>query len=384
MTKSLFFTLCLGAFFYAPAQVADSLQQIESQQEIELNTEENQTEMTDSIQMESDTTSIPEGPVVDYQSPKTYEISDIRVTGTEYLNHKLLIENSGLSVGQSISIPGDEISEAIRRLWKLGLFENIEIKIDDIELNPEDEYDRKVALNINLLERPRVAKVTFTGTTTSETEALTERLKLIKGKPITSSLKLNINKIISDYYKDKGFLNASSTFQEYRDSVNLNSSFLEINVNKGQRVKISNIVFKGNESIPDHELKAAMQATKEKTKLRPLRPSDVESVGEFNLGRAINKIPYITLDDLKAFADNRLSFQLFKGSKYIDEEFENDKKLIINKYNERGFRDAEVIFDTVYMADKKNAIVMARIDEGDKYYFRNITFKGNTNTAMQL
>lgn len=332
----------------------------------------------DSLTITTDTTTVPTGPIVNYESPKTYEISAIRVTGTEYLNHNLLIENSGLSVGQSISLPGDEVSQAIRRLWKLGLFENIEIKIDDIQLNPNDKYDRKVALNINLLERPRVASVTFTGTTSTEEEDLTEKLELVKGKPITSSLKLNINKIISDYYKEKGFLNASSTFQAYRDTVNFNSSYLEINVDKGQRVKISNIVFKGNESIPDHELKAAMQGTKEKTKFRPIRPSDFAKLGDFNLGNAINKLPYITIDDLKAFADDRLSFQLFKGSKYIDEQFRKDKRLVIDKYNERGFRDAEVIFDTVYMADKKNAIVMATIDEGDKYYFRNITFKGNT------
>ena len=369
--------------FDTTGQPTDSLQLLETPIDTILQTEdsielEQLLQQSNSLAVEADTTTVPEGPLVDYQSPKTYEISAIRITGTEYLNHKLLTENSGLSIGQSISIPGDEISEAIRRLWKLGLFENIEIKIDDYSVNPDNQYDRTVALNINLLERPRVAQVTFNGTTSSEEEALTERLRLIKGKPITSSLKLNINKIISDYYKEKGFLNATSTFQEYRDSINLNSSFLEINVNKGQRVKISNIVFRGNNNVPDHELKSAMQGTKEKTKFRPIRPSDVENASDFSLGRAVNKLPYITIDDLKAFADNRVSFQLFKGSKYNDEEFEKDKRLIIDKYNERGYRDAEVIFDTVYQADKKNAIVMARIDEGEKYYFRNITFKGNT------
>ena len=350
-----------------PSLTPSEIELLQQQGELNQTTEPNDTSKVE----------IPSN-LVDYDSPKTYEITNIRVSGTDYLNHGLLIDNSGLSVGQTISIPGDEISEAIRRLWKLGLFENIEIKIDDVQFNPENKFDRKVALNINLLERPRVAKVDFKGTTTTEEENLTEKLNLIKGKPITSSLKLNINKIISDYYKEKGFLNATSTFQEYRDSINLNSSYLEILVDKGQRVKISNIVFKGNNSIPDHELKASLKETKEKTKFRPLRPSDVENLGDFSLGKAVNKLPYITLDDLKAFADNRVSFQLFKGSKYSEEAFDDDKKNILRAYNERGYRDAEVIFDTVYMADTKNAIVMARIDEGGKYYFRDITFKGNT------
>jgi len=313
-----------------------------------------------------------------YADPKTYTISGIRVTGTEYLNHSLLINNSALSVGQVISIPGSEVSEAIRRLWKLGLFENIEIKIDDIKLNPTDQFDRKVWLNINLVERPRVARVSFKGATQVEAEALQEKLDLIKGKPITSSLKLNVNKIVADFYEEKGFLNASSTFREYKDPVNLNSSYLEISVDKGNRVKVSDIVFAGNNNVNSYEIKGKVKNTKEKTRFTPLKPSDFDNLKDLSFKRIINKLPYITLADLQQLADNRLSFQLFNGSKFIDEQFEEDKKEILRLYNERGYRDAEITFDTLYMADKKNAIVKVNIDEGDKYYFRDITFKGNT------
>lgn len=321
---------------------------------------------------------------VSYKAPKTYKINKIRVSGTENLNHQLLIDNSGLKIGQVISIPGDEITQAIRKLWKLGLFENIEIKYDDFFINPDDEYDRTVDLNINLLERPRVADVQFSGATSTEKEELKKKLKLIKGKPITNSLKLNIDKIISDFYNEKGFLNASSTYEQLVDTVNLNSSYLKINVNKGQKVKISDITFKGNNTIPDHELKAVLQKTKEKTQFRPIRKSDIDKISKFNLGKVVNKIPYITLDDLKALKDNRLSFSLFKGSKYIDDEFDSDKRNILAKYNERGYRDAEIIFDTIYQTDSKNAIVNIRIDEGEKYYFRNITFKGNTKYSDEF
>lgn len=316
--------------------------------------------------------------LVNYNSPKTYTIKGVRVTGTDYLNEKLLIENSGLTIGRVISIPGDEISTAIRNLWKNNLFENVEVIIDKVEINPDDSYDRSIWLNINLLERARVAQVKFSGTTQAESEALTEKLKLIKGRPITKSLKLNINKIISDYYAEKGFLNAASTFNEIKDSINLNSSYLEIQVNKGQRVKINTIVFEGNEVLEDYELKSALQETKEKTQLRPIRPSDIKNLSNFKLGKVINKLPYITIDDLQKVKDNRASFQLFSGSKYNEETFDTDKQNLIRKYNEKGYRDAEVIFDTIYQADPRNLIVKAKIDEGRKYYFRDITFKGNT------
>lgn len=400
MKKFLFILLNVMVLYVTPQAQVDSTKtdstkmdmpiQIDSTQfqnidslivdSLEFTEDFNLNELSDTSKNEVDTIdySLEPDELVDYESAKVFEIQGIRVTGTQYLNHDLLIENSGLSIGQTISIPGDEITQAIRKLWKLGLFENIEIKIDKVEFSPTDQYDRDVWLNINLLERPRVANVSFKGATSTEQEDLKEKLELIKGKPITSSLKLNINNIISDFYEEKGFLNATSTFQEYRDTVNLNSSFLEIDINKGQRVKISNIVFEGNDHIPSHELKAALKKTKEKTQFRPLRPSDFDSLGNFKLGRAINKLPYITIDDLKAFADNRLSFQLFSGSKYIEEEFQEDQDNILKLYNEKGYRDAEIIFDTVYQADKKNAIIKAKIDEGEIYYFRDITFKGNT------
>jgi len=315
---------------------------------------------------------------LDFAKPLTYRIADIKVTGTEYLNHDLLIENSSLRVDQVVTIPGDDkISDAIKRLWKLGLFENIEIVADKLE-NVEDESNRLAYLRINLVERPRVANVTFEGATSAEEEILTESLSLIKGKPITSSLKLNINKIINDYYADKGFLNATSTFTESKDSVNLQSNNLSITINKGERVKISNIVFTGNENMPSHKIKKVLGGTKEKTTLRPVRASDVENLGKVRVGDVFQKLPYITVDDVKAFADNRLNFQLFNGSKYNPKEWETDKREITRLYNADGYRDAEVTFDTIYMADTRNLIVKANIDEGNKYYFRNITFKGNT------
>ncbi len=316
--------------------------------------------------------------LIDYANPKTYTIRGIRVSGTKYLDHNLLIENSGLTVNQVISVPGDEISEAIRRLWRLGLFENIEIKIDDAKTSTDNKYDRDVWLNINLVERPRVARVSFDGVTQTEEKELTEKLKLIKGKPITSSLKLNINKIIGDYYAEKGFLNASSEFQELKDTVNLNSSYLHIDVNKGQKVKISDIVYQGNNHVRDFEINSAFSKTKEKTRFTPLRPSDFKKLKKFSLKKTLNKLPYITINDLREFADNRVNFGLFNASKYIEDEFEEDKKALLNLYNEKGYRDAEITFDSVYMADKKNAIIKINIDEGGKYYFRNIEFKGNT------
>ncbi len=325
----------------------------------------------------SDTLGGPEK-IIDYKNPKTYSISGIRVTGTKYLNHELLIDNSSLSVGQTISVPGNEITEAIRRLWKLALFENVQVKIDSIYVNPEDQYDRNIWLNINLVERPRVAKVSFNGVTQAEKKELTEKLKLIKGKPITSSLKLNIDKIISDYYAEKGFLNAEASFEEYKDTLNLSSSYLHIDVNKNQKVKITDIVFNGNENVPNFELKGSMKNTKEKTKINPILPSDFKKLKKFSPKKFVKKLPYVTVDDLREFASDRFNFSLFSGSKFIKDEFEEDKKAIIAKYNEDGYRDTEITSDTLFMADNQNAIITMNIDEGEKYYFRDITFKGNT------
>ena len=271
-------------------------------------------------------------PVILYSgTPKKYEIADIKVEGVKNYEDYVLIGLSGLSVGQTITVPGDEITGAIKRYWKHGLFSNVQITAEKIEGN-------KIWLKISLTQRPRIADVRYHGVKKSERTDLESKLGMVKGMQITPNTVDRAKTLIKRYFDDKGFKNAEVIIAQKDDPSNENQVIVDIDIDKKEKIKVHAIHITGNSAIKTSKLKKVMKKTNEKGKL----------------------------------------LNLFRTKKFVPENFEADKQLIIDKYNELGYRDAMIVKDSVAQYDEKTVDVYMDIDEGQKYYLRNVTWVGNT------
>jgi outer membrane protein assembly complex, YaeT protein len=283
-------------------------------------------------------------PVIKYtstSSDKKYAIADIQVTGVESYGYKdyMLIGISGLAVGDKISVPGDEISDALRLFWKHGLFSDVKIKATKMTAD-------SVWLEIALKPNPLVSQVNFSGIKKGEREDLELKIGITKGSQLTPNL-INRAKVrISDYFDEKGFSNSEVRIQQRDDLSQAGHIIVDIDIDKNEKTKINRIHLSGNENLSDYDLKVAMKKTNE----------------GFDLSRRF-----------------RLSWRkMFSTKKFVKDEYENDLNNIIEKYNEKGYRDARIETDSVvYVSDKKVDIYI-NVDEGDKYYIRDINWVGNT------
>jgi outer membrane protein insertion porin family len=290
-----------------------------------------------SVVLAQDTTSVqkPNMSYIDYSFPRTYEITGVMISGTNFYDKGVLQVLSGLEVGQKIKIPGDDITRAITNLWKQKLFDDVKIGILDIT-------DDKVSLEITLREKPRLSNFTIKGLRKSKATSLRDELTLKSGQIITDNMLNSTRTQIKKYFIDKGFLDADATFEVIPDDVRKNTSKLRITVNQGEKVKINSINFIGNTTVPSNKLKKALKKTKERKRL-------------------------------------------LAKSRYIEDEYEEDKKKIIEKYLTLGYRDIEIVSDSIYRNDKKSININITINEGTKYFYRNINFVGNTKyTSQQL
>ena len=271
-------------------------------------------------------------PVILYNgSPKKYEIADIKVTGVKNYEDYVLIGISGLAVGQTITVPGDDVTSAIKKYWKHGLFSDVKISADKIDGN-------KIYLLIELRQRPRITDIVFHGVKKSEREDLQAKLGLVKGSQITPNLIDRAKILIKKHFDEKGFKNAEVDILEREDPENKEQVYVDVNIDKREKVKVHQITIDGNLVLSDKKLKRVMKKTNEK-------------------GKFIN---------------------LFRAKKFIDEKYQEDKQLIIDKYNELGYRDAQIVVDSVSPFNDKTVNVYMKIYEGDKYYLRDITWVGNT------
>ena len=268
---------------------------------------------------------------IDYANPKEYFIGGIDVEGTKFLDNKTLIQLSKLEVGSKIVVPGDELTKASKILWQQGLFSNVQIKVKSIQSNT-------IFLTLFLEERPRLSKFKFNGLKRSEIDAIRDKIKLARGKIITENVIINTKNIIANHFKEKGFLNISTSIDQEVDTITKNHVIILLNIDKGKKVKIGNINFEGNSTFSNKRLKRLMKDTKEKK-----------------------------------------FFRIFKASKFLEEAYETDKENIILKYNEKGLRDAKVISESTSYIDEEEILnIEIKINEGKTYYFGDITFVGNT------
>lgn len=306
----------------------------------------------------------------DYAHPKTYEVGGITSSGTARLDQRLL----HFHVGDVISIPGDEISKSVKTLWKTGLYEDVEVSVTRISGN-------LAFLDIRLEDRARLLSFGFKGITKNEENDLREKLNISQGNIINDNMTTTCTNIIRNYYIDKGFYACTVKVEKIPDAKVKNALSLLFDIKKSKKVKIGKIDIIGNSGVTDAVLLRAMKDTKEKTRFMPFYKADTA------IAYLFRHPGYYQSKDIGEHLDNyfadRVKLRLFKRSKFIKSNYEADKANLISKYNELGYRDAIIEKDTYYM---KNGHIHIEITvrEGPKYYFRNITFVGNTKYPTPL
>ncbi|HEX8549210.1 MAG TPA: outer membrane protein assembly factor BamA [Cytophagaceae bacterium] len=266
---------------------------------------------------------------ISYSSPEEFEIGEVTISGSEFLDSKALISITNLKAGDKITIPGEQISSAMKKLWDQGL-------IGDIEVSAKKGEGKIVNIDFKIKERPRLSKFVFKGIKKADQEDLSEKIDIARGRIVNDALIKNARKKVKTFYEEKGFFNTEVTITSEKDSLLSNNVILNVKIDKNERVKISNIAFEGNSDISEKKLKRKMKKTKEKD-----------------------------------------WYKLFTTSKLIKKEYENDKNSLIEYYNTLGYRDASIVSDTVIPVDKKHVKLEIKLEEGRKYYFRNITWTGN-------
>ena len=273
---------------------------------------------------------------LDYANPKQYIIGGITISGVKYLNHNALVQLSDLQPGQKIKLPGEDLNKSMRKLWKQGLFSDVEISYSAIRGD-------SIFLNIYLQERPRLSQIVFKGVNKTQTKDLTEKIDLKRGKQVTESVLNNVRNTIKKHYVDKGFYHTEVTTVTKNDTTFQNSVILYINVDKRQKVKIKQIVFSGDSVFDQKHLKHFLKETKEKR-----------------------------------------WYGLFKPSKFVPSKYKEDKVKFIEKLNAKGYRDAQILSDSVAINEDQSLSLYIKIVEGNKFYFRDIKWIGNTKYTSEL
>jgi outer membrane protein insertion porin family len=267
---------------------------------------------------------------IDYAEPRKMKIAGITVLGAEFTDPQAIKLFAGLQVGQELMIPGDEIADAVRKLWTNQLFSDIDIRL--AEARGDDAY-----LVIVVKEMPRLGVFRFDGIKKSEADNLREKMKIRTGNVANENLKATAINVIREYYLEKGFYNAQVSIKEKPYDNLPNSVELTFDIERGNRIKIEEIEWVGVSQFKTAKLNWAMKNTK--------------SVAWW---------------------------RVFKSSKFIEEEYEDDKVAVINKYNKEGFRNMRILKDSVYRISPERLKVRIEVEEGNKFYFRNISFIGNT------
>jgi outer membrane protein insertion porin family len=274
---------------------------------------------------------------VPFDQGKKYILADVAVVGKISFNNQTVITFAGLQKGQEITIPGEEISSAIKKLGKLGLFDEISFYVNKIQ-------NDSIYLDLNLVELPKLNEVKFVGIKKNKTEGLIKDNSLTKGKIVNENLITTTKNYIESKYKKEGYYNTKVNITTIKDTSTVNQVNMLVTIDKGDKVKIQSIDFIGNEKLSDKTLRKAMKDTKQKNPLRVL-----------------------------------------KASKFVQAKYKTDLEKVIAAYKEKGYRDARILSDSVtYNKDKNALAIKINVEEGNKYYFGNIKFLGNTVYSDQL
>ncbi|MBS1974565.1 MAG: BamA/TamA family outer membrane protein, partial [Bacteroidetes bacterium] len=266
-------------------------------------------------------------------------------------------------------------------LWKQNLFSNIAIYITKLSNNND------INIEINVTEKPRLRDFTFKGATKSESDDLQTKTGLIKGRVVTENMKQQAVEAIKKFYADKGFQSAKILIRETKDPASPNYETLTFNIQKGQKVHISQISFFGNEAVPESKLKKQLKDTKELTHITLFPNHDSSAYGkrnEISFKDYIDNWGFLSFTKTKEFIDPYFRFKLFSGSKFNAKKYADDKQKVLDYYNSLGYRDATLVADTQYYNKKGQMDIDIKVNEGNKYYFGNIAWKGNTKYSDSI
>lgn len=269
---------------------------------------------------------------VDYSSPKTYVIGGVRVSGIKYLSEEQILSVAGLTKGEKITIPSLELSDILKRVWAQRYFSDAGFFIDSLSQNRDTVW-----LGLHLQERPRVSRWSFSGIRSGQKSDLTERLKLKRGSELSDYIIESSTNIIKKYFHEKGFLKCEVKVLQEEDPVVQNAVRVTFDINRGPRVKIGKITFNGNHNLTERKLVKSMKHTR----------------------------------------DMRLQ-NFFKSKRFKQKEYTEDKSNLIAAFNEQGYRDARILKDTMYYIADNRLQIDFDLEEGDRYYFRDITWTGNS------
>ena len=276
---------------------------------------------------------------LNYQTPSTYTLGGIAVSGNGRINRNVIIAYTGLKKGQEVKVPGDDIADAIKGLWRQELFKDVAIKINKV-----DEDRDKIYLLIDLETRPRLRRFKINGVSESEASDLREKIELVRGDIVTEQLVSNIKGKIKSYFKGEGYMNARVAISGQNDSLfAAQSATMILDIDKGEKVKIKDITFSGNQAFDDGKLRGVLENTNRKTILN-----------------------------------------LFKSSKFIPDKYKKDKNKLVKFYRNRGYRDAAIVKDSVYQVEDDRVKIDITVNEGEQYYFGDITWQGNTEYSTSF
>ena len=273
-----------------------------------------------------------DGVEVDYNNPKKYIVGGVKVEGTNYFSPDQIIQITGLQKGMEVTVPSENLTSIVNRLWLQRVFEDVSIAVDSLSASRDTAF-----FTIGIIERPRVSRWTFSGVKSGEQKDLMERLNLRRGGEFSKYVAKTSSDIIKKFYKEKGYLNCEVDVRTKKDTMVRSAIRVNFAVNKGKKVKIKKITFDGNRDVKETKLVRAMKKTK----------------------------------------DNRF-INIFNSKKFREDEYENDKKNMISAFNEAGFRDAKIVKDSIYYVEPGRLEIDFKIDQGRRYYFRNITWTGNS------
>lgn len=308
---------------------------------------------------------------LNYSKPQTYRIAEIKAVGLTTLDEIAILSLSGLKVDDRIEVPGDAISNALKKLWKQGIIGDVKVLVTKVE--GDDIY-----LLLDLTERPRFSRVEFSGISKTQESELKDKVN-IRGRVVRDDVLNTAKRNIEKYYLDKGFLNTDVKIIQERDTTIPNSVKLRFEVDPKTKVKINEIKVFGNEEVSDFTVKRKLKKTHEYPRVSIF--NDLYSrATDASIGDVKNTIFHTdsaSEEDVKTYINKNFKLNFFAGSKFVPKEYRNDKDLVIDYYNSQGFRDAEILDDSIYTFAEDKINIDISLVEGQKYYYRNINFTGN-------
>ncbi len=311
----------------------------------------------------------------DARLPKEYTIADVTITGIKHLDTSIVLSIAGLNTGDKFTHPGnDNFSKAIANLWRQKFFSNVQIYVTKIE-------DDRVSIEIAVTERPRLGNFKFIGIKKTDVEDLQGKIGLTKQTIITENTRRNIVEVTTKYYTEKGYQNVKVRIEEKPDSFYVNSNAMDIYVDKGAKVRINAVSFYGNENLDGLKLKKQMKGTKEMGKLTFKPTTETSPYGtqkKYSVSQYFKDWGFLTISKTKRVLDPWFRFKPFAAAKFDPKKYEEDKDKVLEYYNSNGYRDAQIVADTQYLAKNGNLNVDLKVEEGHRYYFGNIVWKGNT------